>query len=141
MATDVATEVPLTKLETRVLLAVEEYILAKGVSPTIAELAEALKLKSKGTVHRYVQSLIDKGRLRRAGRGWRGLRVVGLPMPDPVKLFRQVRGENIRDARLIPGELSGDDETALPLLGRIAAGLPIEAIEQEENGYRRHSRW
>jgi len=132
MATDVATEVPLTKLETRVLLAVEEYILAKGVSPTIAELAEALKLKSKGTVHRYVQSLIDKGRLRRAGRGWRGLRVVGLPMPDPVKLFRQVRGENIRDARLIPGELSGDDETALPLLGRIAAGLPIEAIEQEE---------
>lgn len=132
MATDASTEVPLTQLETRVLMAVEEYILAKGVSPTIAELAEALKLKSKGTVHRYVQSLIDKGRLKRAGRGWRGLRVVGLPMPDPVKLFRQVRGENIKQAQGI----NADDDTkgghALPLLGKIAAGLPIEAIETEE---------
>ena len=74
MATDTTPEIPLTQLETRVLVAVEEYILSKGVSPTIAELAETLKLKSKGTVHRYVQSLIDKGRLKRAGRGWRGLR-------------------------------------------------------------------
>ncbi len=132
MASEAATDVPLTQLETRVLMAVEEYILSKGISPTIAELAEALKLKSKGTVHRYVQSLIDKGRLKRAGRGWRGLRVVGLPMPDPVKLFRQVRGENIRSAQLIPGEDDSNGENSLPMLGRIAAGLPIEAIANEE---------
>jgi len=132
MSADAAAEVPLTQLETRVLVAVEEYILARGMSPTIAELAEALKLKSKGTVHRYVQSLIDKGRLKRAGRGWRGLRVVGLPMPDPIKLFRQVRGDNIRDARLIPGEVDENDPTSLPMLGRIAAGLPVEAIADEE---------
>jgi len=132
MAAEVASDVPLTQLETRVLVAVEEYILSRGVSPTIAELAEALKLKSKGTVHRYVQSLIDKGRLKRAGRGWRGLRVVGLPMPDPIKLFRSVRGDNIRDARLIPGEVKGDDPFVLPLVGRIAAGQPLEAVENEE---------
>jgi len=132
MATDVSTEVPLTQLETRVLMAVEEYILSKGVSPTIAELAEALKLKSKGTVHRYVQSLIDKGRLNRAGRGWRGLRVVGLPMPDPVKMFRQVRGENIKQARGVLADDESKGQHALPLVGKIAAGLPIEAIEHED---------
>ena len=133
MATDTTPEIPLTQLETRVLVAVEEYILSKGVSPTIAELAETLKLKSKGTVHRYVQSLIDKGRLKRAGRGWRGLRVVGLPMPDPVKLFRQVRGENIKKARTISAKDESGGENALPMLGRIAAGLPIEAIEDEDS--------
>ena len=132
MATDAVTEVPLTQLETRVLMAVEEYILSKGVSPTIAELAESLKLKSKGTVHRYVQSVIDKVRLNRAGRGWRGLRVVGLPMPDPVKLFRQVRGENIKGAQLVPTEDGSHGENALPMLGRIAAGQPLEAIEDED---------
>ncbi len=132
MATDVSTDVPLTQLETRVLMAVEEYILSKGVSPTIAELAETLKLKSKGTVHRYVQSLIDKGRLKRAGRGWRGLRVVGLPMPDPVKMFRQVRGENIKQARSILADDESKGAHTLPLVGKIAAGLPIEAIESEE---------
>lgn len=132
MASGVSTEVPLTQLETRVLMAVEDYILLKGVSPTIAELAVALKLKSKGTVHRYVQSLIDKGRLKRAGRGWRGLRVVGLPMPDPVKLFRQARGENIRSARIVPGEDTSNGEHSLPMLGRIAAGMPLEAIEDEQ---------
>jgi len=132
MVTDVSNEVPLTQLETRVLMAVEEYILSKGVSPTIAELAEALKLKSKGTVHRYVQSLIDKGRLNRAGRGWRGLRVVGLPMPDPVKMFRQVRGENIKQARGVHADDESNGQHSLPLVGKIAAGLPIEAIEHEE---------
>ena len=132
MAIDTTTEVPLTQLETRVLMAIEEYILSKGISPTIAELAEALKLKSKGTVHRYVQSLIDKGRLKRAGRGWRGLRVVGLPMPDPVKLFRQVRGENIKNAQLVPDADPSDGEHSLPMLGRIAAGLPIEAVQDED---------
>lgn len=132
MASEATTEVPLTQLETRVLMAVEEYILSKGISPTIAELAEALKLKSKGTVHRYVQSLVDKGRLNRAGRGWRGLRVVGLPMPDPVKLFRQVHGDNLRKASRVPDAGSLDGEHTLPMLGRIAAGMPIEAVEYEE---------
>jgi len=73
---------PLTHLEARVLAAIERHIRAEGVAPTIAELAGDLRLKSKGTVHRYVQSLIAKGRLERHGNGWRGLRIVGLEMPE-----------------------------------------------------------
>jgi len=52
---------PLTHLEARVLAAIERYIRAEGEAPTIAELTSDLRLKSKGTVHRYVQSLITAG--------------------------------------------------------------------------------
>jgi len=160
---------PLTHLEARVLAAIERHVRAEGVAPTIAELAIDLRLKSKGTVHRYVQSLIAKGRLERHGNGWRGLRIVGLSMPDrpsnvhrlplrrredvepPVELRPGVVTPTRRDDREPvprgnvdtpvmlaapsgdPDEASAADATGhrIPLLGRIAAGLPIEAIEDQ----------
>jgi len=153
-----ASKVPLTHLETRILKAIEQHIRTHGVSPTIAELAGTLRLKSKGTVHRYVQSLIEKERLERHGHGWRGLRVVGLPMPDPMSHLRSVPGTrggkksaspeadsvrralrrsgltvtdgNVVDLKRLPGEVTTGD-FRIPLLGRIAAGLPIEAIEDQ----------
>ncbi|CAG0878766.1 unnamed protein product [Cyprideis torosa] len=78
---------------------------SNAVAPTIAEIANALNIKSRGTVHRYVQSLIDKGHLERHGKGWRGLKL----------------SEDIEAQRY-----------TIPLLGKIAAGQPIEAIEGEE---------
>ncbi|MFK7860135.1 MAG: transcriptional repressor LexA [Granulosicoccus sp.] len=156
----------LTHLEARVLAAIERHIRAEGVAPTIAELAANLRLKSKGTVHRYVQSLIAKGKLERHGNGWRGLRIVGLVMPErpsnvkqlPAPTRRSEKKGNITRLKLesnvshpvvLPVELSaalrgqGDDAQGkrveadknglsnlrIPLLGRIAAGQPIEAIE------------
>ena len=135
---------PLTHLEARVLAAIERHIRAEGVAPTIAELASNLRLKSKGTVHRYVQSLIAKGRLERQGNGWRGLRIVGLEMPErasnieqlPVtkhtaKLTHLSPESNIGQAMSLPTEESRETsgDFRIPLLGRIAAGQPIEAIE------------
>lgn len=158
----------LTHLEARVLAAIERHIRAEGVAPTIAELAANLRLKSKGTVHRYVQSLIAKGKLERHGNGWRGLRIVGLAMPRqpsnvqhlPTPMNKGNSGNsatlshlkpesNVSHPVTLPAELSaalkaqnpgaeavdGNDEAAalsnlrIPLLGRIAAGQPIEAIE------------
>ncbi len=161
----------LTHLEGRVLAAIERHIKVEGVAPTIAELAADLRLKSKGTVHRYVQALIAKGKLERHGNGWRGLRIVGLAMPtQPSKIRRlpapvgsnpedmnkpgtltRLRPEsNVSQPIALPAELSaalrrhgtieaGDDvddtkgnalaNLRIPLLGRIAAGQPIEAIE------------
>lgn len=135
---------PLTHLEARVLAAIERHIRAEGVAPTIAELAGNLRLKSKGTVHRYVQSLIAKGRLERHGNGWRGLRIVGLVMPErpsnvqrlpaPVRkgsLSHLKADANVNKPVELPGK--SDRHThgdfRIPLLGRIAAGQPIEAIE------------
>jgi len=139
---------PLTHLEARVLAAIERYIRAEGVAPTIAELTANLRLKSKGTVHRYVQSLIAKGRLERHGNGWRGLRIVGLSMPPSSDKVRQLpsptragalshlptnsRSGNVSDPIPLPVEPTEGTTTGdfrIPLLGRIAAGQPIEAIE------------
>ncbi len=160
-------EPPLTHLEARVLAAIERHVRSEGVAPTIAELAADLRLKSKGTVHRYVQSLIAKGRLERQGNGWRGLRIVGLDIPrtrsnvHPFPARRKTDsasadapaegGEGSVDTSrgLVPAPLSLPPGAAsdvadpmalpevaaadmrIPLLGRIAAGMPIEAIEDQ----------
>lgn len=164
---------PLTHLEARVLAAIERHVRAEGVAPTIAELAADLRLKSKGTVHRYVQSLIAKGRLERHGNGWRGLRIVGFEMPAPrsnihplfprrrrtdapASVTRVPTPESEQSPRVdaspgapavgadsdvstpvaLPAELSAEtlgdaSQLRIPLLGRIAAGMPIEAIEDQ----------
>lgn len=171
---------PLTHLEARVLAAIERHVRAEGVAPTIAELAADLRLKSKGTVHRYVQSLIGKGRLERQGNGWRGLRIVGLDMPgrpsnvhpfpsrresEASAPHRRRTGQreegssadssdgrgmvvtplalppggrsDVADPLALPADISRDGREAadhtlrIPLLGKIAAGMPIEAIEDQ----------
>ena len=94
----------LTGLEEKILQCITRYITQNGRSPTLDEIGQLLEIRSKGTIHRYVKSLIDKGHLQRSGRNWRGLRLAG----------EQTR-------RL----------TILPLAGRIAAGKPIEAISEQ----------
>lgn len=135
---------PLTHLEARVLAAIERHIRAEGVAPTIAELAVNLRLKSKGTVHRYVQALIAKERLERHGNGWRGLRIVGLAMPESSSNVEHLPGasqsasvsrlcaeSNVEHPQSLPAEITRETtgNFRIPLLGRIAAGQPIEAIE------------
>lgn len=95
----------LTRLEERALQYITHYIAQTGHGPTLSEIGAALNIRSKGTVHRYVESLADKGHLRRTGRGWRGIRLAGE-----------------YDRRL----------TILPLAGRISAGRPIEAIPDQQ---------
>jgi repressor LexA len=94
----------LTGLEEKILQCITRYITQNGRSPTLDEIGQLLEIKSKGTIHRYVKSLIDKGHLQRSGRNWRGLRLAGK-----------------QNRRL----------TILPLAGRIAAGKPIEAISEQ----------
>lgn len=98
----------LTTLEDRMLQFIRDHLAAHGQAPTLTEIGMALGQRSRGTVHRYVQSLVDKGCLTRDARGWRGLRLVET------------------------GAGSDAGTTTLPLLGRIAAGKPIEAIPGQD---------
>lgn len=77
-----------------------------GRSPSLAEIAEGIGISSRGVTHKYVQALIEAGYVVQASGRKRGLRLVEAP-----------------------GEAEG---LTLPLLGRIAAGKPIEAIWGEE---------
>jgi len=91
----------LTELEQRILEAIRQHIAQHERAPTLVEIGDAVGVSSKGTIHRYVQGLIDKGHLVRNHAGWRGLQLV---------------------------EDEDEESASLPLLGKIAAGLPIEAI-------------
>ena len=95
----------LTLLEKRILNFIHAFIVKHGHSPTMVEIGEAMEINSKGTVHRYVQNLRQKGMLAQSERGWRGI-------------------------RLADDALSHSN--TLPLVGRIAAGHPIEAIENQQ---------
>lgn len=94
-----------TLLEKRILNFIHAFIVKHGHSPTLVEIGNAMEINSKGTIHRYVQNLRNKGMLAQPERGWRGI-------------------------RLADDALS--TSTTLPLVGRIAAGQPIEAIHNQE---------
>ena len=93
----------LTAQQNKALSFIRAHIDEHGHAPTLNEIGHAVGVASKGSVHRLVQALVDKGHLQRAAATWRGLRLV-----------------------------EETPENALPLLGRIAAGQPIEAIPGEE---------
>ena len=95
----------LTQLEQRILEFIRGYIAHHGQGPTLTEIGAAMDIKSKGTVHRYVQALTNKGALEHVERGWRGIRLAN-------------------ESQL--------HSTTLPLAGRIAAGHPIEAIPGQD---------
>ncbi|MDH5181319.1 MAG: transcriptional repressor LexA [Gammaproteobacteria bacterium] len=95
----------LTSLENRMLEFIRDYIDRHGEGPTMTEIGQAMGINSRGTVHRYVQSLRQKGKLEQTERGWRGIRLADFPHSHPM---------------------------TLPLVGRIAAGHPIQAIPDQE---------
>ena len=95
----------LTPLEGRVLRFITQHIARHNHAPTLAEIGTALNVRSRGTVHRYVDSLVEKGYLRRKGRGWRSIRLSG-------KYNRRM--------------------TILPLEGRISDGKPLESIKDQK---------
>jgi repressor LexA len=109
------------------------YIQAKleetGVSPSFEEMKEALDLKSKSGVHRLISALEERGFIRRLPNRARALEV--LKQPEDVTSKAPARADNVvalkrpEPARAAPA----NDVIEIPFHGRIAAGVPIEAME------------
>ena len=130
----------LTKKQHELLAFINERIGDSGVSPSFDEMKDALALKSKSGVHRLITALEERGFIRRLPNRARALEVLRMP-PEVAEAERPAaRGfsPSIVDNRFrprsaggapAPGSLSESNE--LPVLGRIAAGTPIEAIQHE----------
>ena len=101
----------LTKRQKEVLNYLVMFINKNGYSPSFEEIGRALKLTSLATVHKHLSTLERKGFVRRGYNQSRSIEVVQLP--------KQVR-EEILDRHVVE----------LPLAGRIAAGRPLEAVEE-----------
>lgn len=122
----------LTRKQHQLLLFIHRRITETGVSPSFDEMKVALELASKSGVHRLITALEERGFIRRLAHRARALEVLKMPdsatpsVPETAELGENVvRGNFNRSSR--------DDSTSreVPLLGRIAAGVPIEAIQHE----------
>src|ERR1051325_2767082 len=123
----------LTKKQHELLMFIHERIKETGVSPSFDEMKEALDLASKSGIHRLITALEERGFLRRLPHRARALEVVKLPqqatMAAPPKGRAPFTPELVDGAQPLP--VAANDVRDLPVLGRIAAGTPIEAIQQE----------
>lgn len=119
----------LTSKQHQLLLFIHERLAAAGVSPSFEEMKEALDLKSKSGVHRLIGALEERHFLRRLPNRARALEVVRLPdVAVPARGPAVADLDSVRRARQMAAFAR-----PVPLVGRIAAGLPIEAVEDHED--------
>ncbi len=128
----------LTRKQYELLVFIDKHLKETGFSPSFEEMKEALALKSKSGIHRLISALEERGYLGRRHHRARALEV--LRLPDNVEA-RQMAVTAAQPAfaptviqgdfsSRLPGVRAANDSAAvqLPLYGRIAAGLPIEAL-------------
>ena len=123
----------LTRKQHELLMFIHERIKETGVSPSFDEMKEALDLASKSGIHRLITALEERGFLRRLPHRARALEVVRLPeeATPGARGRAPFRPQVIENAR--PSEAAANDVRELPVLGRIAAGTPIDAIQHERD--------
>jgi repressor LexA len=143
----------LTRKQYELLVYIDKHLKDTGFSPSFEEMKDALQLKSKSGIHRLISALEERGYLGRRHHRARALEVLRLPdnmIPRPV-VERAVLEPPAAEDEVTPGfkpnVIRGDftgrlqgaraasDALAvqLPLYGRIAAGLPIEALRDNSN--------
>jgi repressor LexA len=110
----------LTRKQSELLTYIQARLAESGISPSFEEMKEALQLKSKSGVHRLISALEERGFIRRLPNRARALEI--LRMPDgQAGIASQPKAPAAPSA--------ANDVIDLPLHGRIAAGMPIEALE------------
>jgi repressor LexA len=125
----------LTRKQHELLMFIHERIKETGVSPSFDEMKDALDLASKSGIHRLITALEERGFLRRLPHRARALEVVKLPQQAtttaPPKGRAPFKPQLVDPSQTMPA--AANDTRELPILGRIAAGTPIEAIQQERD--------
>ena len=109
----------LTRKQHKLLLFIDSHLKQTGFSPSFDEMREAMGLRSKSGIHRLISGLEERGFLRRHHHRARALEVIQLPEMEEELPTNVIRGSFARQKQ---------DTTRIPLYGRIAAGLPIEAM-------------
>jgi repressor LexA len=144
----------LTRKQYELLMFIHERVRESGIPPSFDEMKDALDLKSKSGIHRLITALEERGFIKRLQKRARALEIVRLPenMADSVRpatsrsqVQRQMHTPVVRNARcelrtpLIDAPAAGSPRrsdgdggaTGVAILGRIAAGTPIEALQNK----------
>lgn len=132
----------LTKKQHDLLMYIHTYLEDRGVCPSFDEMKEALDLKSKSGIHRLITALTERGFIRRLPHRARALEILKLPdavLPEGLAKRHHRSNSNSGDGNVVKGEFGSrsndlnhpiERETliSLPLYGRIAAGMGVEAL-------------
>jgi repressor LexA len=122
----------LTAKQHELLLFIQRRLEETGISPSFEEMKDALDLKSKSGVHRLISALEERGFLRRLPNRARALEVIRQP-EDVTSGKRVPANDRVSQVTMPPRAMpaAANDVIEIPLHGRIAAGVPIEALESD----------
>ena len=131
----------LTRKQLELLLFINTRLKEEGVPPSFEEMKEALNLQSKSGVHRLIVALEERGFLKRMPNRARALEVIKLPESHTPSIAPRKSGFNpsviegtLGKNKPVPPANDGSYRpTYVPLMGRIAAGVPIAAIQEHSN--------
>ena len=127
----------LTRKQSELLRFIPDRLQAEGVPPSFDEMKEALDLRSKSGIHRLIMALEERGFIKRLANRARAIEVLRLPESATVQTPARPRAFN---PSVIPGNLgrarpaasppvNDNPPVMVPVMGRIAAGTPIDAIQ------------
>ena len=122
----------LTRKQLELLQLIDARMKRDGVPPSFDEMKDALNLRSKSGIHRLITALEERGFIRRLAHRARAIEVVRMPEAVEGRVARVIDG-GAKPAAPAPARarpVSEVDARELPVMGRIAAGTPIEAISE-----------
>jgi len=120
----------LTKKQKNLLLFINKKLRSTGVSPSYEEMKNALNLKSKSGIHRLISALEERGFIKRLAHKARALEVLKLPETASANdIYNSFSPSVIKGG--LDTENNKHEMNKIPVLGKIAAGTPIEAIQNE----------
>ncbi len=121
----------LTKKQKNLLLFINKRLRSTGVSPSYEEMKESLNLKSKSGIHRLISALEERGFIKRLAHKARALEVIKLPETASANDIYNSFSPSVIKGGLDEENLNNSNNTEIPVLGKIAAGTPVEAIQNE----------
>ena len=120
----------LTKKQKNLLIFINKKIRSTGVSPSYEEMKLSLNLKSKSGIHRLISALEERGFIRRLAHKARALEVLKLPETASANdIYNSFSPSVIKGG--LDDENNENENNDIPVLGKIAAGTPVEAIQNE----------
>ena len=120
----------LTKKQKNLLLFINKKLRSTGISPSYEEMKNSLNLKSKSGIHRLISALEERGFIRRLAHKARALEVLKLPETAGANdIYNSFSPSVIKGG--LHSENTKKNINDVPVLGKIAAGTPIEAIQNE----------
>jgi len=121
----------LTKKQKNLLLFINKKLRSSGVSPSYEEMKNSLNLRSKSGIHRLINALEERGFIKRLAHKARALEVIKLPETASANDIYNSFSPSVIKGGLDNTNSKNNDERLVPVLGSIAAGTPIEAIQNE----------